>query len=70
MKYLPGEDNESKEVDGENTYYIRAYHESTDGESIATLGHFYIGRKSGKIHIMDIIMGTDIIPYEGSSYDK
>ena len=70
LKYLPGEDNESRTVDGENAYYIRAYHESPDGESIATLGHFYIGRRSGKIYIEDIIMGNDIIPYEGSSYDK
>ena len=70
LKYLLGEDNESKTVDGENTYYIRAYHESPDGESIATLGHFYIGRRSGKIYIEDIIMGTDIIPYKGSSYEE
>ena len=66
LKYLLGEESESEVVDGENTYYIRAYHESPDGESIATFGHFYVGRQSGKIYIMDIINGTDLIPYEGS----
>ena len=70
MKYLMEDDESKAVVDGENTYYIRAYHESLDGESIVTFGHFYIGRKSGKIYIMDIIMGTDIIPYEGSRYEN
>jgi hypothetical protein len=70
LKYMREDDNELEVVDGENTYYIRAYHESPDGESIATMGHFYIGRRSGKIYIMDIINGTDLIPYEGSSYEK
>ena len=70
LKYLHGEESESEMVDGENTYYIRAYYDSPDGESIATLGHFYIGCRSGKIYIMDIINGTDPIPYEGSGYEK
>ena len=70
LKYLHGEESESEVVDGENTYYIRAYYESPDGESIATSGHFHIGRRSGKIYIMDIINGTDLIPYEGSQYEK
>ena len=64
LKYLLGDENESIMVEGEKTHYIRAYHESLDGESIATLGHFYIGRQSKKIYIMDVIMGTDIIPYD------
>jgi len=64
LKYLMGEENESETVDGEKTHYIRAYHESSDGESIATLGHFYIGRKSGKIYILDLIAGDDVILYE------
>ena len=63
MKYLLGEDAEAEVVDGENTYYIRAYHESSDGESIATFGHFYIGRQSGKIYMSDLVNGG-IIPYK------
>ena len=70
LKYMQEDESETEIVEGEKTYYIRAYHESPDGESIATFGHFFIGRRSGKIYIMDIINGTDLIPYEGSSYEK
>ena len=64
LKYLLGEEHESETVDGEKAHYIRAYHESPDGESIATLGHFYIGCRSGKIYIIDLVMGNDIILYD------
>ena len=64
LKYLLGEENESVTVDGEKAHYIRAYHESSDGESIATFGHFYIGCRSGKIYITDLIAGNDIVLYD------
>ena len=64
LKYLLGEERESETVNGEKAHYIRAYHESSDGLSIATLGHFYIGSRSGKIYITDLVMGNDIIPYD------
>ena len=64
LKFMLGEEYESETIKGEKTHYIRAYHESPDGESIATLGYFYIGCRSGKIYIMDIIIGNDIVPYD------
>ena len=63
LKYMPDED-ETVAVNGEKTHYIQAYYESPDGESIATLGHFYIGYLSGKIYILDIIADNDIILYD------
>ena len=60
LKYMLGEDSESRLVNGENTYYIRAYHDMET--HIVTLGHFYIGRLSGKIYIDDLVKG-EIVPY-------
>ena len=45
VKYLLGGESESEIVNGENTCYIRAYHEGAGG-AIGTFGHFYIDRKS------------------------
>ena len=64
MKYMLGEEYESQTVNGEKTHYIRAYHESSDGETIGTFGHFYIGRRSGEIYITDVIVGNDIVLYD------
>ena len=68
LKYQIGDDRDAKIVRGEKSYYFQAYHESPDGESTATLGHFYVGCRSGRIYILDIISGDDIIPY--NDYQK
>ena len=64
MKFLLGEESESETINGEKTHYIRAYHESLDGETIGTFGHFHIGRQSGTIYIFDLIGDDGTIPYD------
>ena len=61
LKYMLGDESESEIVRGEKTHYIRAFHDM--GTHIATFGHFYVGCRSGKIYILDVINGEDIIPY-------
>ena len=60
LKYM-WDDEKPQVVKGEDTYYINAHHDM--GTHIVTFGHFYVGCRSGKIYINDIVKG-EIVPYD------